>query len=395
MSEQDALLYTKNLMNFETKGKYGQQMGAIYAFANAALFDARRMMQSLRTPRGAMVMAAHIGIMYSLYGALKALGGDDEDGIARLNKVPLTTAGRSFIVIDSTDPEGKGFKLPVGFGFGRISFTIAAAIHRFEDGVDSKEEFLGNILNEALVANLSPLEPIDISPSKETAKWLAQQFAPTVLRPVVQFSQNMTGQGAPIHNKDEWTGQGLQFEKAYPNTNQIWRDIAKFVYDKTGYDSYPESWRFLVQSYFGSSGMEVARGLMLLNEKVGTELSLGDIPLGQAFAHKGDRYDLTSYMKRKQQVKRLKAEREYEYENGRGDEFDLLHPGVEYLSQLFKETDKAIKKLQEEMKTYDEIQDPLEKQRKIKEITQKMRMLYMSANKAVRDYDESQKQFNF
>jgi hypothetical protein len=80
MPEQDAAIYSKNTMNFETKGRWGRQLGALYTFAGPALFDARRMAQSLRSPRGAAVLAAQFAAMYDMYGALKAMSGTDDDG---------------------------------------------------------------------------------------------------------------------------------------------------------------------------------------------------------------------------------------------------------------------------------------------------------------------------
>lgn len=389
MTEKEAALYVKNLMNFETRGKYGQQMGAVYSFANAALYDARRMMQSLRTTRGSIVMTAHIGLMFMLYGALKALAGDDEDGIARLNKVPLSSSGRFLTFIDPHDPEGKGYKIPVGFGFGRISLTIAAAMHRFYDGVDTRAEFVENVVKEGLASNLSPLEPIDISISKHPFEYLIQQFSPTVVRPLVQLSQNKTGQGYSIRMPDEWIGEGLKFEKAFPATNRIWRDMAKQVYDSMGVDLSPEVFRFLTQSYLGSGGMEIFRGLMLADEKAGTELTMSDIPLAQAFSFKGIRYEMNQFIEKEKQIKRLLAERKYAMEQGNLSEFDSEHPGLLFLENYFKQVNKELKKLKNERKTYELITDPMERQRKTKEINERIRQVQMWANKAVRDYEES------
>lgn len=203
MAEHEAALYTKNTMNFEVKGKLGRQLGALYAFASLALFDAHRMAKSLRTPRGAAVMLGHFALMYGLYGALKAMGGQDDDGIDRLNKVPLSQSGRFITTIDPDDPDGKGWKLPIGFGFGRISLPLAAALHRYADGVDDTGEFAGNVAKEALLSNFSPLEHTDINPSKDFAGWALQQFMPTIAKPLLQLGMNQTGQGAPIHKPDE------------------------------------------------------------------------------------------------------------------------------------------------------------------------------------------------
>jgi hypothetical protein len=210
-------------MNFETRGKYGRQLGALYTFAGPALFDARRMAQSLRSPRGAAVLVAQFAMMHGPYGAMKAMSGDDDDGIARLDKAPLSQTGQFLTLLDPNNPDGKGWKFPVGFGYGRIALTLAGALHRYADGVDDGATFAGNVGKEALMSNFSPLEPVDIDPTRDVSGWAMQQFTPALMKPLLQLALNQNAQGSPIHKPDEWTGSKLHFGESWPATSAIFK----------------------------------------------------------------------------------------------------------------------------------------------------------------------------
>lgn len=347
MTERDAALYTKNTMNFETKGKWGQQLGAIYTFAGPALFDARRMAQSLRTPRGAMVMAAQFAMMYGIYGALKAMGGDDEDGVARLNKVPVNQAGRFLTFVGE---DGTGYKIPVGFGYSRIALTLAAALHRYQDGVDDIGEFAQHVAIDGLISNFSVIEPKDINIKKDAIGWAMQTFLPTVTQPLYQVASNKNFQGSPIHKPDEWTGSKLRFQQSWPNTAQLFKDAAKDIYDSTGIDIYPETIAHLTRSYGGNGVMDAVRGFQLMGEKAEKDWSLSDIPALQGFASRASSQDSNRFRQKLEELNKLADVRKYAMQEGTVAEFDAEHPDFFQELSMYKAADKQIKALYKERK---------------------------------------------
>ncbi|MGF6936858.1 hypothetical protein OKW41_006020 [Paraburkholderia sp. UCT70] len=383
--ERDAALYVKDTMNFETKGKLGQQLGAIYTFAGPALFDARRMAQALRTPRGAAVMLAHYALMYSLYGALKSMGGQDDDGVDKLNKIPLSQSGRFLTMIDPSDPDGRGWKLPVGFGFGRIALTLAAATHRYADGIDDVGTFAGNVAKDGLLSNFSPVDPTDIDPSKDMAGWVMQQFMPSIAKPLLQLALNQTGQGSPIHKPDEWTGNKLKFEQGWPQTSALFRGLAKDLYDSTGVDVYPETISHLLRSYGGGGALDAIKAIQALGEDAGTDKSLTDIPLVRSFGSGPLRQDMVEFRERSTEADRLTNERQYAERQGRLDEFDAEHPNVERIAALYKAANSEIKKLYTEAKEARQIEDATERQQRVNEISRRVRATQMQANRAHRE----------
>ncbi|CAE6958543.1 LPD38 domain-containing protein [Paraburkholderia domus] len=385
MSEKDAALYVKNTMNFETKGKYGRQLGAMYTFAGPALFDARRMAQSLRTPRGAAVLAAQFAAMYGLYGAMKAMGGTDEDGVARLDKVPLSQTGRFLTMLDPDSPDGKGWKFPVGFGYARIALTLAAALHRYADGVDDGGTFASNIAKDGVLSNFSPIEPTDVDPTKDLSAWAMQQFAPSLMKPLLQLAMNQNAQGSPIHKPDEWTGNKLHFAEGFPGTSALFKGAAKELHDGTGVDVFPETLQHLLRSYGGNGVMEAVRAIQLMGEKSGTDLTLGDIPGAQTFASKVMNQDVTDFRQNYADAQKLGAERAYAQESGTLDRFDETNPNATRGLAIYDAANREIKALYKERKAAEGLEDAGQRQQAVRDLNRRLRAVQMMANKAYRE----------
>ncbi|MDR6384247.1 LPD38 domain-containing protein [Paraburkholderia caribensis] len=385
MPEKDAALYVKNTMNFETKGKWGRQLGAMYTFAGPALFDARRMAQSLRSPRGAALMAAQFAAMYGLYGAMKGMSGTDDDGMARLNKVPLSQTGRFLTLLDPDNPDGKGYKFPVGFGYQRIALTLAAALHRYADGVDDGKTFGSNIVKDGLLSNFSPVEPTDVDPTKDLSAWAMQQFAPSAMKPLLQLAMNQNAQGSPIHKPDEWTGSKLHFAEGYPGTSALFKNAAKELHDATGVDVYPETLQYLMRSYGGNGPMEAIRAMQLMGEKAGTELTPGDMPFAQSFVSKVMNQDTTDFRQNYGDLQKLGAERKYAEENGLLDRFDAANPNAAHGLAIYDSANTTIKALYKERKTAEALEDAAQKQQAVRDLNRRIRSVQMMANKSYRE----------
>ncbi|MBN3777451.1 GNAT family N-acetyltransferase [Burkholderia sp. Ac-20345] len=385
VSERDAALYAKNTMNFETKGKLGQQLGALYTFAGPALFDARRMSQALRTPRGAAMMLAQFALMYGMYGALKAMGGQDDDGVDRLNKVPLSQSGRFLTMIDPSDPDGRGYKFPVGFGFQRIALTLAAATHRYADGADDAGTFLSNVLKDGLLSNFSPVEPTDIDPSKDLSQWAMQQFAPSIAKPLLQLALNQTGQGNPIHKPDEWTGNKLHFQQAWPQTSGLFRGLAKQLYDSAGVDVYPETLQFLLRSYGGGGALDAIKAIDAMGEKADVDKHLSDLPLVRSFGSGPVPQDMTQFRQNSTDIDRLANERKYAEQQGTLDGFDAANPGVEHRADLMRAANAEIKALYKERQEALADEDPAQRQQRALEVNRRIRAVQMRANRAYKE----------
>ncbi|AEP36237.1 LPD38 domain-containing protein [Taylorella asinigenitalis] len=393
MNKEDAALWVKNTMNFETKGKLGDSLGALWYFANPQLFDARRVLQSLRTPRGAATLVALTAMDMAIRSMLIAMGGVDDDGEYRYFKVPQTITGNFWTLIEDND--GNGWRVPVGFGFGRIASNIADSLLRYQYGVADESTTIANIAKNAFFSNLSPVQPVDIDPSKDFAGWALQSFMPSLVKPMVQLATNKNGLGGNIHKPSEWVGEKMHFTQSYPKTDLLWQDLAKGVYEYTGIDAYPEVYRFLVQNYLGSGAMELIRGLQILSGEKGSPL-LKEIPLVQGFRNKSYSQDSTTFFNNKRAVDSLVAKKNYAIENGNLLEFNRENPNVELLKQLYKSANKELRELQSKRKQIlaDRSDLELRRQRAL-EVDREMRHIYQMTNKLYKDLTDPANKLGF
>ena len=378
--EGEAALYTKNLLNYETKGTWGKQLNSLYTFSTTSLYDGRRFLQAVRTPRGAAVFAAQVAASMGLYAMMSSLSGTDDDGIPKLDKVPLTQSGRYLTWIDPNDPDNHGFKIPLPYGSGRIAMTIAAAIWRHIDGVDDLGTTLAHVTNEALAGNLSPLEPVDIDPSKNLVKWAVQEFAPTILKPAMQLAYNQSGQGAPIH-PEEVPGK-LNFEQVKTQTPTIFSQAAKLIYDKTGLDVFPDTLRFATQNWLGQGAMEAVRGISLAQGDRGDQTTLGDYPLVGTWASRSPLEDAARFRDNYNDVKQMVAERDYAKQNGDDAAASKFPPNLDDMQQLYKDADSQVRSLQRQVKDARAMEDRNERIAALQNIARSVRAIQMRANKA-------------
>jgi hypothetical protein len=387
LTEQAAALYTKNTMNFETKGAWGRQLGALYAFATPALFDARRMARAMRSPRGKILFAAQFMAGLAVYSMLRAMGGDDDDGVPRLDKFQISDVG-NYLVFPSDEPGGQSFRIPLGFGMPRIAMTWAASVHRLMSGHDSMAEFAENVVLQGLVKNTAPVQPKDISITREFPSWFAQTFTPTIAQPLMQLGMNQNFQGNAIHKPDEWTGDKPRWAQAWPGTQSLFKDLAEQLHAATGVDVYPESLRSLLQGYGGGGGADLLRIISLFGEKLDAGPEPKDLPMIQAFFQYQPQTDSKKFREASAGVNRLAATRKVYAERGDVDklaDFDEMHPDLAETVEIYREANAAIKKLFSERKDDQKNEDPETRKAEVLDVNERIRVEQIRANQAARE----------
>ncbi|ASY30178.1 LPD38 domain-containing protein [Taylorella equigenitalis] len=393
MSKEDATLWVKNTMNFETKGKYGDELAALYYFAKPQLFESRRVLQAIRSPRGWITLTTLIALNMFVQEMLISLGGEDDDGMYRYFKIPQTITGNFLTFL--SDGDGNGFRIPVGFGLLRIASNTADSLLRYHYGVEDGATTLANIGKNAFLSNLSPVQPVEIDPTEDFASWIVQTFTPSLVKPVIQIATNTNGLGVNIHKPDEWVGEKLHFTQSFPKTDLLWQDLAKGMYDTLGVDVYPEVYRFLVQNYIGPGAMELIRaGQILSGEK--PDPFLKEVPFVQGFFNKSYSYDITTFFTNKRAVDRLMAKKNYAKENGELAQFNRKHPEVEMLKELFKEANKELRKLQAQRKAIlsDRSDLRLRRERAL-QLDRDMRQIYQMTNKLYKEMTDPANKLGF
>ena len=262
VSEERAANYVKDIMNFETKGENARHANALYPFFTTSLYDARRLFKVLSKKEGQVVFTALVGFSYVLWASIAAATGDDEDGVAWVDKYPMGVAARYAIIpIRSDDGKmrGEGIRIPLGFGLGRLANTVALSARRFMNGTDNTGELISNLVNHAAIGSFSPLQPSDVNISKDPTYWLAQTFVPQVAKPLLQYASNKNWRGMPIYNSDQYRSDGdLDYNTGMETTPDVFKTIAEKWYDATGYDVAPESLAHWYNAALGGLGADMA-----------------------------------------------------------------------------------------------------------------------------------------
>ncbi len=100
MSRERAASLAKNLtVNFNRKGRQAREIGALYAFFNAAIQGTARMAETLKGPMGRRIIYGGVllGAVNAMIG-MAMMGGGDDDEPDRWDQVPEFIKERSIVI---------------------------------------------------------------------------------------------------------------------------------------------------------------------------------------------------------------------------------------------------------------------------------------------------------
>lgn len=187
MTKERAASLAKNLtVNFNRKGRQTREIGALYAFFNAAVQGTTRMAQTLAGPAGKKIMAGGVAV-----GALSALmgmammGDGDDDEYA---KIPEFIKKRALIFPVSKDSY-IAIPMPLGFHFLPNIGRLAVEMFAYKDKTIGKQ-----------VVSMFSVMAEAFNPLGGSAPAL-QMAMPTVLDPFVALAENK-----------DWTGKAIYLE---------------------------------------------------------------------------------------------------------------------------------------------------------------------------------------
>lgn len=183
MTNQRAASLAKNLtVNFNRRGSYGTQVGALYAFFNASVQGTARLAETLKGPAGKKIITGGLllGSMQALL--LAAMGFDDDEppDFVRERNLIIPIGGKKYITIP----------MPLGLhilpNLGRIPTEFALTGFREPHKRISE---LVNVFTDAF----NPVGNAGLS---------LQTIAPTIIDPVAALAENKDWTGKPIARKD-------------------------------------------------------------------------------------------------------------------------------------------------------------------------------------------------
>jgi hypothetical protein len=240
---KEAAYQSLDLMNFRKQGAHMGPLRAAYAFSQPIVTGGANLAGALKTRKGQVRLAAYMVIGGLTYAALRGMADDDEAG----NK--LDNAGA--ILLDRSIPVpffGGILKIPVGFGMPQLAWSWAVNGVKMFAG----EQSPGDTATELLVRNtfklFSPIQPTEISASKDTAAFLMTSAMPTMLKPVMQVALDKTAFGSPITPKF-YSNDIFKSVQGRDQTAQFYKDVAIAIREIFGKDMFPEQVKVLVDGF--------------------------------------------------------------------------------------------------------------------------------------------------
>lgn len=194
ISKDRAASLSKNLtVNFNRKGRQTREIGALYAFFNAAIQGTVRMAETLKGPIGKRIMLGGValGVINSLVGmAVMGGSGEGDDDQDEWSKIPEFIKENSLII-----PLGRKDYLTVPLPLGYKVFPNIGRL-AMEFALGGSDKTAGKTLGKLITVLMDAFNPLGGTQN------LGQMVAPTVLDPVVALMQNRDWTGRPIYREN-------------------------------------------------------------------------------------------------------------------------------------------------------------------------------------------------
>lgn len=319
-AKQKAVGDGKNLANFEQVGEWGQAMGAMFMFFRPAATGAVRAIEALapafvsadkavkmlpnegtfayefkdeqrvyknpdaiekykkehdkRRQHARAVAGGLIGMGMMVYTMAALAGGDDDlgrnkavtDDMARYTRYArfhFRVGDRDFV-----------FQLPWGFGLGAFA-SAGAQMAGYAHGAVMRPEgdrsFFGMLSNimEVTQDSFLPIPVSRIDKYDKPAEWIADTFAPSILRPMIEYAMNTDALGRDIYNAQK--SRVSEVFVGGDNIPELYKGAARMLYDITGVPVSPNVMYFFANNYADGLARVMHNGVNVAQSLVGNK----------------------------------------------------------------------------------------------------------------------------
>jgi len=219
LSKQKAAIIAKNLtVNFDKKGAWTSQVNALYAFFNASVQGTERIYQTLKGPKGKLIIGGGIlaGMVQAVMLASAGYGDDDPPEFVRERNFIVPLADGTYMTI----PYPLGYNLLPNSGRIVMDFMIRG-------GRDAGKHMTS--LMSALMNSLNPLG---------SSGFALQTIMPTAIDPVVAIAENKDSFGRPIYRPDRATAPTPGYTRSRDTASTLGKGLAEFLNWASGGTKY-------------------------------------------------------------------------------------------------------------------------------------------------------------
>jgi hypothetical protein len=284
MSDADAAALTKQAFDLQQRGTAGRAFNGYHSFFRIGATATDNLIRAFRHPEGlrpvnilgrtvhtsvdwgkvGMLVGSMSGYAFLRYYFDREMLGKDESGhynmasIAEGNPEDLVTKG--FIGYNTGTP----YVYPAGLGAHQILTgpgTLMAAVMAGDISASDAAAAYGKVLGR----NIPLMEPLA---TPEHSGLLAHLLGigmgavtPTVLQPAADIAHNVNDFGQSITTTHPNT-QEFASDQGKTNTPEMWKDLAKSLNEHTGADFFPETLKFMSESYMGTAPTDLMRATL-------------------------------------------------------------------------------------------------------------------------------------
>jgi hypothetical protein len=192
MSAQEAARLAKNLtVNFNRKGSAGAAINAMYLFYNASIQGSHRFLSAMKSPKVRATMAATALLGFGLGFHNRMVGGKDDDGEDKWDKVQDWEKARNLIIMHS---DGSTTKIPLPYTYN-LPFLLGNEMADMVFGKKEPSSGAANMLN-AMIDAFNPVGNVDFK--GDMTEQVAKLSTPSVAAPFLDLALNKNHFGGPI-----------------------------------------------------------------------------------------------------------------------------------------------------------------------------------------------------
>lgn len=218
-------------VNFNMRGS-NRFVRNMFLFFNPAVQGANKMYRLAKdNPKTVGKIAlgmASVGFIANIIA--RALGGEDDDGIDKLDKVPVFKRATSIVLW----PDMPGMAIPIPYGWN----AFYAAGHFMADTLWAGSQSAGTTMKRIAGTAFESFSPLGgaLLDASSTSVGVAKAFTPTVLSPLADyFIYKENRFGAPITKQASMYGGGsradsyMNFDSASPISTAVFRGLNKLT----------------------------------------------------------------------------------------------------------------------------------------------------------------------
>jgi hypothetical protein len=219
LSKQKAAIIAKNLtVNFDRKGAWTKSVNVLYAFFNASVQGTERIYQTLKGPKGKMIIGGGIlaGMVQAVMLAAAGYGDDDPPEFVRERNFIIPLVDGTYLTV----PYPLGYNILPNSGRIVMDFMIHGGLNP------------GKHMTSLMSSIMNSFNPLGSS------GFAIQTLMPTAIDPIVALAENKDSFGRPIYRPDRATAPTPGYTRSRDTASTLGKGIAEFLNWASGGTKY-------------------------------------------------------------------------------------------------------------------------------------------------------------